>query len=592
MADKKASLTLVLHSRVTSALSGIKRVGSAVGELAMQVGKPLMWGGTIAFGAISAGTAVASKSILQFGSTAEQTRLRFQTMLGSIEKGDAMMSKLDRFSNSTPYSGEEVNKAAGTLLAFGIAAGDVEAALRKVGDVAAGSGKNFNELSAIYGKVFAKGKMDTEAMNQMVEAGIPIVKTLGEMFGKSGNEIYKMAESGAISADMVSQAYDKMSGSGGVFSNMMEKQSNTVKGVWDAVTGQLQYAAANFGESLLPLIKEGLTVLQGWADSIVAMSKDGRLVEYFATVATVAIDVGTAVAKGMNFAWQVAKFTYRQIGNIAKGTWLGVQSGAMSAFVNTCEGLNTAGNYIYAALQTVGRVFRMVFNGMNSTVMMVWTGIINTVISAVNIVIKALNKIPGVDIGLVEKPAFVKQIEEFARQAGDKAYRDWQNIASGQDFKDAKARAEHQNRAEFGNIRKSAEGKGDEAYRLLSEAGKGFNTAVENFKTGNEAIEEFSKTAKSKISSWADTAKADLNRRNSAEKSVKFDPAIPNKQSVAVGGSAAALPRISADSFTKIGLYNFGKYSTRSLDKERNRLLQNIADTLQKSNAEPGAQLI
>ena len=592
MADKKASLTLVLNSRVTSALSGIKRVGSAVGELAMQVGKPLMWGGTIAFGAISAGTAVASKSILQFGSTAEQTRLRFQTMLGSIEKGDAMMSKLDRFSNSTPYSGEEVNKAAGTLLAFGIAAGDVEAALRKVGDVAAGSGKNFNELSAIYGKVFAKGKMDTEAMNQMVEAGIPIVKTLGEMFGKSGNEIYKMAESGAISADMVSQAYDKMSGSGGVFSNMMEKQSNTVKGVWDAVTGQLQYAAANFGESLLPLIKEGLTVLQGWADSIVAMSKDGRLVEYFATVATVAIDVGTAVAKGMNFAWQVAKFTYRQIGNIAKGTWLGVQSGAMSAFVNTCEGLNTAGNYIYAALQTVGRVFRMVFNGMNSTVMMVWTGIINTVISAVNIVIKALNKIPGVDIGLVEKPAFVKQIEEFARQAGDKAYRDWQNIASGQDFKDAKARAEHQNRAEFGNIRKSAEGKGDEAYRLLSEAGKGFNTAVENFKTGNEAIEEFSKTAKSKISSWADTAKADLNRRNSAEKSVKFDPAIPNKQSVAVGGSAAALPRISADSFTKIGLYNFGKYSTRSLDKERNRLLQNIADTLQKSNAEPGAQLI
>ncbi|MBR7145948.1 MAG: hypothetical protein IKD10_13550, partial [Lentisphaeria bacterium] len=418
------------------------------------------------------------------------------------------------------------------------------------------------------------------------------VKTLGEMFGKSGNEIYKMAESGAISADMVSQAYDKMSGSGGVFSNMMEKQSNTVKGVWDAVTGQLQYAAANFGESLLPLIKEGLTVLQGWADSIVAMSKDGRLVEYFATVATVAIDVGTAVAKGMNFAWQVAKFTYRQIGNIAKGTWLGVQSGAMSAFVNTCEGLNTAGNYIYAALQTVGRVFRMVFNGMNSTVMMVWTGIINTVISAVNIVIKALNKIPGVDIGLVEKPAFVKQIEEFARQAGDKAYRDWQNIASGQDFKDAKARAEHQNRAEFGSMRKSAEGKGDEAHRLLSEAGKGFNTAVENFKTGNEAIEEFSKTAKSKISSWADTAKADLNRRNSAEKSVKFDPAIPNKQSVAVGGSAAALPRISADSFTKIGLYNFGKYSTRSLDKERNRLLQNIADTLQKSNAEPGAQLI
>ena len=592
MADKKASLTLVLNSRVTSVLSGIKRVGSAVGELAMQVGKPLMWGGTIAFGAISAGSAVASKSILQFGSVAEQTRLRFQTMLGSIEKGDAMMSKLDRFSNSTPYSGEEVNKAAGTLLAFGIAAGDVEGTLRKVGDVAAGSGKNFNELSAIYGKVFAKGKMDTEAMNQMVEAGIPIVKTLGEMYGKSGEEIYKMAESGTISADMVSRAYDKMSGAGGVYSDMMAKQSDTVKGLWDAVIGQLEYAAANFGESLLPLIKEGLTVLQGWADQVVVMSKDGRLVEYFSTAASVAIDVGTMAAKGLNLSWQIAKFVYTQIGNIAKGTWLGVQSGAMLAFVNTCEGLNTAGNYIYAGLQTIGRFFRMIFNGVSSTVASVFAGVINTVISAVNIVIKALNKIPGVDIGLVEKPAFVRQIEEFARKAGDKAYSDWQNISSGQDFKDAKVKAEHQNRAEFGSMRKSAEGKGDEAYRLLSEAGKGFNTAVENFKSGNEAIEEFSKTAKSKISSWADTAQANLNRRNAAEKGVKFDPAIQNKQSATVGGSAAALPRISADSFTKIGLYNFGKYSTRSLDKERNRLLQNIADTLQQSNAEPGVQLI
>ena len=584
MADKKASLTLVLNSRVTSALTGIKKIGGAVSNLALKVAKPIMWGGTIAFGAASAAAAMAGKSILQFGSNAEQTRLRFQTMLGSIEKGDAMMSKLDRFSNSTPYSGEEVNKAAGTLLAFGIAAGNVEKTLRQVGDVAAGSGKNFNELAAIYGKVFAKGIMDTEAMNQMVEAGIPIVKTLGKMYGKSGNEIYKMAASGMISADMVSKAYDRMSGAGGVYNNMMAKQADTVRGIWDAVTGQLQYAAANFGESLLPLMKEGLTVLQDWADHIVAMSKDGRLVEYFATVATVAIDVGAATAKGSNFAWQVTKFTYTQIGNIAKGTWLGVQAGAMSAFANTCEGLNTAGNYIYAALQSIGRFFRMVFNGVSSTVATVMAGMINNVISAVNIAIRALNEIPGVDIGLVEKPAFVRQIEKFAQDAGAKARKDWQVISSGRDFKEAQTRAEHQNRAEFGSMRKSAEDKGDEAYRLLSEASKGFNSAVEGFNSSNKVIEEFGKSAKSKIASWADAAKSDLLKRNSAEKNVKFDSAAVNKSQGALAGNTAAKPKIPVDSLTRIGLYNFGRYSTRSLDKERNNLLREIADTLKNDN--------
>jgi len=186
---------------------------------------------------------------------------------------------------------------------------------------------------------------------------------------------------------------------------------------------------------------EGLKVLQGWADQVVEMSKDGRLVKYFAQAASVAIDVGTSAAKGLNVAWNIAKVTFTQMGNLAKGTWLGIQSGATLAFVNICESLNTAGNYIYAALQVVGRVFRMIFNGVSSTVAMVFAGVVNTVIGAVNVVIKALNKIPGVDLGLVQKPKFVEDIEAYAREAGDKACRDLQAITSGQDFKDAKVRA-------------------------------------------------------------------------------------------------------------------------------------------------------
>ena len=218
-------------------------------------------------------------------------------MLGSIQAGDAMMAKLDRFSNSTPYSGDQVNRAAKTLLGFGVAAGDVESVLRKVGDVAAGSGKDFNELSSIYGKIFAKGKADSEDLNQMVEAGIPIVKLLGEEFGKGGDEIYDMAMKGQISAEAISAAFDKMSGKGGVYANMMDQQSKTVSGIWGAIVGQLEYAGSLIGEAIEPLVKSVLTYFQGWADEIVAMCQDGRMVQYIATVAYTAIDIDATVAR-------------------------------------------------------------------------------------------------------------------------------------------------------------------------------------------------------------------------------------------------------------------------------------------------------
>ena len=195
-----------------------------------------------------------------------------------------------------------------------------------------------------------------------------------------------------------------------------------------------------------------------------------------------------------------------------------------------------------------------------------------------------MNKISKVDIGLVEKPAFVKQIEKYAQAAGDKAYKDWQAISSRQDFKEAQARAEHQNRAEFGGMRKSAENKGDEAYSLLLQVGRGFGEAVEGFHAGNKAIEEFGENAKNKIAGWADAAKAELQKRNSAEKNVKFAPAAANQAQGPIVANTAAPPRIPADSLTRIGLYNFGKYSTRSLDKERNNLLREIADTLKNDN--------
>lgn len=166
----ETSVIIRLGARVGGASAGIKSVYRGLDSLVQKASSlsVIRFGGLISMATAGLGIGGISAQVLKLGANAEKLRQTFQTMLGSVEKGDAIMAQMTSFSNSTPYSTGQVQKAAKTLLAFGVDAGNVANTMRKVGDVAAGLGKDFNELAAIYGKVFAKGKADSESLNQMV----------------------------------------------------------------------------------------------------------------------------------------------------------------------------------------------------------------------------------------------------------------------------------------------------------------------------------------------------------------------------------------------------------------------------------------
>ena len=577
----QSSLIIKLGAQVSTAVSGIRSVYTGLDQIVRKVSSlsVMRLGSLVGFVTAGVGITGVTAKILQLGARAETTRLSFQTMLGSIAAGDAMMTRLDRFSNSTPYSGDQVNRAAKTLLGFGIAAGDVESELRKVGDVAAGSGKDFNELAAIYGKVFAKGKSDSEDLNQMVEAGIPIVKLLGEMYGKTGGEIYAMASKGEISAAAISAAFDKMSGNGGVYANMMDQQSKTVSGIWGAIVGQLEYAGSLIGEAIEPLVKSVLTYFQGWADEIVAMCQDGRMVEYLATIAYAAIDTGATIARGLLNVREYGTAAFGALCDIGAAAWYGIQGGAILAFVGIVQALNRAWEQIKAVFTVIGRLASATWNGILAGVSGFWAGVLNLVLNGVNAVIRMLNKIPGVDIDMVEKPAFVKKIERFSAEAGEKARRELEAVATGQDFKEASRRAELKNREWSGVEARGNELTEKSADKMLSAVGR-FERAAENVAAGTAAIDDFAQRATDTVSRWQTDAQDKQRERNNAT----LDREQEKRDLTPSAGPIAKRERQVTDSLTKIGLYNFGPNSVRSIDRERNTLLGDILETVTQIN--------
>ena len=225
--------TAQLDKGAAAASVNIARVGAALGAL---------------------GVFAAGKAILQAGMNMEQTRVAFATFLGDANKANNVIAQLNQFSNITPFNNDEVIKSGRVLLAAQLPAEKLTETLRKIGDVAAGSQVPLNELTSIYAKILNKGKVQAEELNQLSERGIPILKVLADQYGVTTQEILEMGSEGKLTADVVGKAFSTMSNEGGIFFNLMEKQSATAAGKLSTLQGSLGLLAAELGERANPAV--------------------------------------------------------------------------------------------------------------------------------------------------------------------------------------------------------------------------------------------------------------------------------------------------------------------------------------------------
>lgn len=569
-----SSLIIRLGAEVSQATRGLRSVYSGLNNIVVKATslKGFNFAGLIGVATAGAGITGLGMKIQQLGAGLEMTRMGFQTMLGDAEKGNAMLAKLNEFANFTPFSNEEIIQSGKTLLAYGVPAGNIEGLLKRLGDASAGSGKKITELAPIFGKVFAKGRADTEALNMMTDASIPIIGALGKMYGKSSGEILKMAESGQITAGDIDKAFAQMTSSGGIFANLMEKQSKTSIGLWSTITGQVSAAAMNIGESLQPLIQEVLTVLKGWSEELLKFSTDGRAVRLISTIAITGIEATAKIAKGFVIVREYAAATFMAIADLGVSIWNGIQGSAMLAFTGVIKSVNTLVEYVPAAFKQMRNILSAIWDGIKWACASMFSGLVNLVLKAVNSVIGLLKKIPGVKLEMVKKPAFVSQVEAFAKQAGENARKKFQDVANSKEFKEAGKRTEEKN-AKW----KATDQKGEalvqkSANGILSAANR-FSVAGENIERIGESIDKMSGSATSKILDWQSKAESDL-----AKKNKKGDVGKAEKiTGTAKSATEKKSEKIATDSLTKIGLYgNFRSDAVRSIDRERNKLLENI----------------
>lgn len=265
--------------------------------------------------AATAGLAFGVKELVQnivkIRGEFQQLDVAFRTMLGSAEKADALMLQLVRTAATTPFDLQGVAQGAKQLLAYGIAAEDVNDTLVRCGDVAAGLSIPLNDLVYLYGTTMTQGRMFTQDLRQFQGRGIPIAEELAKVLGTTTDKLGDMVTAGRVTSDVFQQAFNNMTSAGSRFGGLMDEQSKTITGQISNIEDAIDVMFNKLGQQSEGIIN---TTLSGVSYIVEHYEQFGRMLlglvatygAYKAAVMTVAAAQGWATAaEAIHYNWLV-----------------------------------------------------------------------------------------------------------------------------------------------------------------------------------------------------------------------------------------------------------------------------------------------
>lgn len=259
-------------------------------------------GGMIGGAALGYGAFEFLKSAIGASATREQQTISFEVMTGSKEVGNKLLDDLVKMGVRTPFESADLIKNAELLKGFGVETNKLIPTLNMLGDISRGNAEKLGLLSLAYAQASSAGRLMGQDLLQMINGGFnPLQQMVKDKVFPSMAVAKKAMESGAISAKMLEAAFLSATGPGGMFHNMMEKQSNTVGGRWSTLMDNVSQKILAIGKTLEPVTIATIgfvnSLIEGEPYAIAISVAVGALAAsiWGATIATNGMAVATAI---------------------------------------------------------------------------------------------------------------------------------------------------------------------------------------------------------------------------------------------------------------------------------------------------------
>ena len=225
----------------------------------------------------------------------EQAQANMRTLMnGNAEAADQLLGKLREYGKSTVYDTSGLVNAQKTMMAFGLDANFAFQQLKYIGDIALGDSQKMQSLALAFSQTTSTGKLMGQDLLQMINAGFNPLEVISQKTGKSIAVLKDEMSKGAISADMIAQAFQWATEEGGRFYHGAENAAQNVGG-----------RIAKMRDTLDEM-KVSLFEMTGGATAYIAevgkmIAQFAPLIPVFSLIKSSAIKAWTAISAGASW---------------------------------------------------------------------------------------------------------------------------------------------------------------------------------------------------------------------------------------------------------------------------------------------------
>jgi tape measure domain-containing protein len=161
----------------------------------------------------------------------------------------------------TAFGLDSAATAAASAVAAGVKPGEqLTRVLALTADSATIMGREFGEAGQIINKVLASNRVSMREVNQLHQAGVPILTMLAGEYGVTADEMSKMVSSGVVDSERFLRAIEKNIGGAALASG------DTTRGAWANLQAAMARVGANIVQDILPKFRDAFLSLRVWFD--------------------------------------------------------------------------------------------------------------------------------------------------------------------------------------------------------------------------------------------------------------------------------------------------------------------------------------
>lgn len=279
------------------------------------------------------------RAVVDIGGELENQKIAMASILQDEGKATTIFNQIKKLAVASPFGVVDLNQYAKQLSAYSIPYNELYDTTKRLADISAGVGVDMGRIILAFGQIKAAKFLKGTELRQLTEANIPMVDKLAERFSKlegrivSAGEVLDMISKKKVTFEDVKDVLWELTDDGGMFHNMQEVLSESVKSKWKNLADAIDIMLGDIAESTGSTLKwtaESLTTLaQNWKEVvpfiIAATAAFGtyRVAVYAGSramgVANATLIKGTLAAKQKTAADLVMASNYRTLTAAEKG---------------------------------------------------------------------------------------------------------------------------------------------------------------------------------------------------------------------------------------------------------------------------------